>query len=177
MILTSCVYKDKNYNQDIPDNSSSEKLIDIADQVVSDYWKGKNYYVGEVIMEVNRQHEGKVRIRYADESKDYNRHVIEVIFDTLNNKLEKIKYLGSDSKVDPGILLIDEWSVNSNEALEIALGIYGDKEDNFDSIYLKTNNLRNYWVVLLFKNNIRYFVEVDPYSGEIISHGKQKIKN
>jgi hypothetical protein len=177
MLLASCGYKDKDYNLDIPDNTSSEKLIDIANEVVSDYWKGKNYHVGEVIMEVNRQYEGKVRIKYADESNNSSPHVIEVIFNTSNNKLEKIKYLGNDSKVDPGIVLIDEWNFNSNEALDIALEVYGDKEDNFDSIYIKTNNVRNYWVVLFFKNNIRYFVEVDPYSGEVISHGKEKIKN
>jgi hypothetical protein len=177
MLLTACGYTDETYNKDIPDTNSAKTLIDVADEAVNEYWEGKEYHVGEVYMKVNQHHEGKVMISYAEKSLNSSPHVIEVIFDTESDKLVEIVYLGNDSKVDPGKVLIKEWKIDSDKAMEVAMGKYGDEVENFDSIILLTNNVRNYWVVRLFKNNIRYFVEVDPYSGEVISHGKQKIKN
>jgi hypothetical protein len=161
--------------KDTGNAKSAKLLVDIANKVVAEYWKGGGFYVGRVIMNLNNNHEGEVWITYMDDSSDVSPNVINVIFNTTNKKLVKIDYLGADSKLAEGRLLIEQWKFDSDEVHQIAWNIFNEKGE-FESAYINTSYVRDCWIVTFSKDNVSYYAEIDPYTGKVITSGEEKIK-
>ena len=152
---------------------SAKQLIELANDAVNET-NEKSYHVGQVRMKVNSDHEGEVQIIFADESDPVSPNVIEVKFDTLQNKYIGIEKLGENSKLDPGWLNIDKWNIDSNQAYEITEGFFKVNKE-FESALIYSNYIRDVWIVNLYKNNKEYFAEIKPYNGNVIISGTREI--
>lgn len=164
-------------NADIPSEKTNLKgLIEVTRPYIEKYWGNRTYYVGEVSMELNENFEGKVEIWYKDEKKNRKGvpNIITVEYDTKQRKIIRIVNQVRDSKIVPGILNIDKWNIDSNEAFDIAKNTF-DKLSDFeftvahifvDKLY---NDSKEKWSVNLYNENNKkaYHLEIDVYTGEI----------
>jgi uncharacterized protein (UPF0216 family) len=164
-------------NADIPSEKTNLKgLIEVTRPYIEKYWGNRTYYVGEVSMELNENFEGKVEIWYKDEKKNRKGvpNIITVEYDTKQRKIIRIVNQVRESKIVPGILNIDKWNIDSNEAFDIAKNTF-DKLSDFeftvahifvDKLY---NDSKEKWSVNLYNENNKkaYHLEIDVYTGEI----------
>lgn len=164
-------------NADIPSEKTNLKgLIEVTRPYIEKYWGNRTYYVGEVSMELNENFEGKVEIWYKDEKKNRKGvpNIITVEYDTKQRKIIRIVNQVRDSKIVPGILNIDKWNIDSNEAINIAKNTFDKLNDfEFTVAHLSVNKLYNdskeKWSVNLYNENNKkaYHLEIDVYTGEI----------
>jgi hypothetical protein len=173
----------RNINAYIDANKlSAIELIGVAKPYVENYWGQRKYYIGKVSMDLNSNHEGLIEIWYKDDYKDKNGapNIITVEIDTQKKKILRIIKQERNTKLDPGIINIEDWSIDSNDAVDIARNAFRDVRDfDFTLVYLSGNNFakggRETWDVSLIneKNNNAYYLEIDAYSGEVY---KKEIK-
>ncbi|MGA8942583.1 MAG: hypothetical protein WB502_07665, partial [Thermoactinomyces sp.] len=136
----------KTLNENIPDNKNSAKeLVKIAAPYVQEYWDDRKYYIGEIIMELNNNQEGKVEIWYKDdrgEGSEEVPNILTVSFDTKKNKILEIIEQPRDSKIEPGKINIEDWPIDSNEAIQIAKDTFkNDKDFNFTSAFITGSDI------------------------------------
>ena len=132
--------------------------------------------VGAIDMKIDREHLGEVTVTFVEKNND-NSKVIFAYLDTWEGVFYKFEDYGRESKLYPGVIHLEDWMVDSTDAVRISEDFYNDnKKFRYDSIWLKT--FSNYfgsvetWEVYLrdVENNVRYETSIDPYSGEVRSH-------
>lgn len=160
-------------NQVIPENVNTiSELIQISNTHISKYLKGNSFYIGSVLMELDLNHEGQVRITYVSERKQGIPDVYIVHFDTKLNKLIEINKPFREDKNNPGNLYFNDWKITDEEAFRIALGNFNDSEEKFDFEnynMLTTGVGQPSWWVIFYQEQKMYRVRVDAFSGEVIS--------
>lgn len=173
----------KTINANISSNTlSAQDLICEAKPYVNSYWRNKKYFVGEIFMKLDSNLEGEVIIWYKDDIKDRNGvpNIITLDIDTKKKKIISITKQERNTKIEPGKINIENWAVDSDEAVEIAKQAFKDTEDfDFTKVFLNANNLYGdaieTWDLSFYneKNNKAYVLKIDAYSGEIY---KKKVK-
>ncbi len=106
--------------------------------------------------------------------------LVYVLFDTKSNKLLSFQYVRWHSKLDPGVIDIQNWEIDYVEAIEISKEFYSETDGfRYDSILIETNNSFPFededwedWCMDLYDEQTanRYSTRIDPYTGEITSH-------
>ncbi|MBR5542607.1 MAG: hypothetical protein IKU65_00735, partial [Oscillospiraceae bacterium] len=81
------------------------------------------------------------------------------------------------SKLDPGIINIQNWKIDYAEAIEISEEFYSETDGfTYDSVQINTCNSHKDkpedWFVVLNddQSKKRYYTRIDPYTGEIFVH-------
>lgn len=123
---------------------------------------------------------GEVNLTYSNRETGDDPTVAQIQINTKEKKIKDMRVLGDDSKLDPGELDIDSWTVDSNVAIDNALKAGNNiKNLNYDTIICQTYNfyLGKYqvWSVQFIdsSNNKKYWAIVDPKTGEIIDNGNK----
>lgn len=164
-------------NADIPsDKITAKGLVEIAKPYVDRYWGKRNYYVGEIKMELNSSSEGKVEIWYKDERKNKAGipNIITVEFDTKARKILRIVSQERNSKIVPGIVNIEKWSIDSCDAIEVAKNLVKEQNDfDYKFAYVSASEIfhdsKEKWSITLFSEESKevYYLEIDAYTGYI----------
>lgn len=167
-------------NVEIPDNKiSAKELVELAKPYVDKYWGNRSYSIGEIIMELDEKHEGKVQIWYKDENRNKNGvpNIITVEVDTKGKRIIKIQRQERNSKIEPGRININNWNIDSKGLFDIVKENFDDVKDfeDFDlmPIYISGNNGYSggieTWDISFYsiKSQKEYYLKVDPYTGEI----------
>lgn len=164
-------------NADIyADKLTAKELVNLAKPHVDKYWGQRKYYIGKISMNLDKNLEGTVEIWYKDDQEDRNGvpNIITVEIDTKEKKILRIVKQERNTKIEPGNINIENWSVDSNDTIDIARSTFADVKDfDFTLAYLSGNNLskggRETWDLSLFNENSKsaYYLEIDAYSGEV----------
>ncbi|ODM24562.1 hypothetical protein EFD62_09185 [Acetivibrio mesophilus] len=127
-------------------------------------------------MTLDENLEGKVEIWYKDDNKDKNGvpNIITVEIDTKKNKILRIINQERNSKIVPGDINIDKWSVDSINVIDIARKNFTQDNDfNFTTAWLSATSIdkneKEIWNVSFYNENTKraYYLEIDAYTGEI----------
>lgn len=173
----------KKVDVSIPENVvNAKELVKLAKPYVDEYFKTSDYYVGKVSMALDKNQRGQVEIWYKDKKKDKNGvpNIITVKVDTTTKKIIRIVKQERNSKIEPGIINIDNWSIDSSKAIDIALECI-KKDINFDftSAYLSGSDIyldgKEIWDVTLFNENSKksVYVKIDVYTGDVYKYEKK----
>jgi len=168
----------RNINADISalNKLSAKELIKLSNSYVDEYWGKRTYYVGKINMTLDENLEGKVEIWYKDDNKDKNGvpNIITVEIDTKKNKILRIINQERNSKIVPGDINIDKWSVDSINVIDIARKNFTQDNDfNFTTAWLSATSIdkneKEIWNVSFYNENTKraYYLEIDAYTGEI----------
>jgi len=182
LIISSCKYMPKRYNErneELPDNlNSSASLAEYAKNVVEEHC-GKEFEIGSVDMHLDAELKGEVEV-ILKEKKQKRPWLVYVNFDTKNNKLLSFKYVNWHSKLDPGIINIQNWGIDYAEAIEITKEFYSKTEGfRYDDVIIRTCNSHpsededwENWAVVFrdYRNKKIYDTRIEPYTGEILRH-------
>ncbi len=182
-MLSSCQNAVVEINEEIQSNMKSvKKLLSIVTPHIEEYWVDKTFHLGEVFMILNEDLNGEIKLTFADESSKDTPNVIEVNIDTVNNIILNIKNLGRDSKVNPGKINFNKWTLDSIDAFNITKKIFKDELNfKFDVVLIdSTNNYqgdKEVWTVKLndLDNNIIYWSSIDPYTGQVLKYGIRNV--
>ncbi|MBO8173271.1 MAG: hypothetical protein H0Z33_15445 [Bacillaceae bacterium] len=170
LFVTSC--SNFNENTNIPkDMNTVQQLMITSNTKVGEYSKSNNNFIlGEVWMETNEDHQGKVVFTYVDFNTRNKPIVIEVTFDTLNNKYLGITKLGESYKLAKGPIDLNEWKVDSDLAQKIAMRNFNNNQ-MVEKYYIKTNYVKKIWSVWYFYDDKKYFVDINPFTGKVVHEG------
>ena len=179
LVLSSCKYIFKSYyerNEELPSNLTSGKSIaEYARNIVEEDC-GKEFYVGSIDMRLDSELKGEVEVILV-EKKQKKPLLVYVDFDTKSNKLLSFDYTSWHSKLDPGIINIQNWKIDYAEAIEISEEFYSETDGfTYDSVQINTCNSHKDkpedWFVVLNddQSKKRYYTRIDPYTGEIFVH-------
>lgn len=167
----------KKIDASIPEDVvSAKELIKLAKPYIDNYLKTSDYYVGKVSMALDKNQRGQVEIWYKDKERDKNGvpNIITVKIDTSTKKIIRIVKQERNTKIEPGIIHIDNWSIDSPKAIDIALEcIIKDVDFDYTSVYLYGSDIyldgKEIWDVELYnKNNKKSaYVKIDAYTGEV----------
>ena len=149
-------------------------MISISKEQIENTFDVKNLYVGNITMYLDEKHRGEVIITFADEKEDLVRYLAR--FNTAEHVFNNIEYCSNGSKLDSAPISVDEWKIDSTEAIAISANAFAE-EDNFkyDKVYV-TSSMRFYdskefWNVHFTNSNMKivYDVRIDVYTGDIAS--------
>ena len=165
--------------EDIPnDKISAKELVQIAKPYVDKYWGDRHYYVGEIIMSLDKELEGKVEIWYKDDKKNRKGvpNIITVEFDTKEKKIIRIAKQVRDSKIEPDVINIEKWNLDSSDILNISKEKFPElKDSNITLVHISGNKLfadtKEFWRLNIWVEESKrsYHIKVDPYTGEVFS--------
>lgn len=165
-------------DEDIPSDMINAKELVIASKpYVEKYWNNRDYHIGEISMQLDSNYEGEVEIWYKDNEKNKNNvpNLITVNINTKENKIDRIISQERDTKIVPGEIDIENWNIDSTDAIDIATKQIKKSDSNFTFDYIYINGNNNYrdgvevWNITLF-NTITgkaYITKIDVYTGEI----------
>lgn len=162
-----------------------EYLASISSEI--DKFAKNDLTIGYIEMKLDNTYKGKVAVTLS-QADSKRPTVIQVHFDTNSSVLEKIQYIGKSSKLYPGVIHIENWVIDSTDAIIIAKNFFSSNEFTekfrFDEILLNTYNdtlvdfTGNTEKLCIYitdnVNGIRYEAKLDPYSGNIISYSINK---
>lgn len=178
--------KNVSINEDIPDKKISAKdLVELAKPYVDKYFQEKDYYIGEINMDLDKNLEGVVQIWYKEKQQNHKKvpNIVTIEIDTKNKRILSIIDQVDDSKIEPGIINIEEWSIDSSDAIELAKKIYKNYNDfDFTTVYLSgTQILENgpeKWKIGFFNQDTlkAFTIDIDPYTGKVYDFEYMDIK-
>jgi len=136
--------------------------------------------IGSISMKLDKEHRGEVEVIFVERNSQ-NSKVIIANLDTQEGILYKFQDLGRESKLYPGVIDLQDWEIDSTDAVRIFEEFFCDDEDFlYDEIRLYTysdslidyQGKEEYWMVSLIdeEKNICYNIRINAYSGEITSH-------
>ena len=182
--LSSCKYKYifKGYievNKELPETlNSSKSIAEYALDIVENDC-GIEFEIGSVYMILDSEQKGEVKVTLVEKG-EKKPMLVYVEFDTKSNKLLRFNYVSWDSKLHPGIINLQNWKVDYAETIEITKEFYSKTGGfRYDEAIIRTCNSypdQEYWEdwLLTFydmRNGKKYHIRIDPYTGEITSHG------
>ena len=139
--------------------------------------------IGAVEMKITNNHEGEIIVTFV-ENKKRNSKVIYAHLNTMERVFYGFEDYGKESKLYPGIIHFQDWSIDSTDAVRIVEEFFSTTADfRYDEIWLYTYN--NYWgspedidegwnVFLIDKqNNIRYSAKISCITNEVSMHTKE----
>ena len=156
---------------------SAKDLVKISNSYVDKYWGNRSYHIGKINMTLDKNLEGKVEIWYKDEKKDGNGvpNIITVEIDTKENKILHIINQERNSKIVPGDINIDKWSIDSIDAIDMAMKLFmQDNNFSFTTAWVSLTNLnknsKEVWNISFYdeKTKKAVYFGVDAYTGEIL---------
>jgi len=163
------------------DKLSAKDVVQGVEPYIKGAFKTDDYHLGEIHMNLNENHRGTVRLTYTKGVFFGNPVVYEAVIDTQNGRLDHISKLGSDSKLDPGIINFSTWKVDSMDAYNITAELFESIPDfQCDKVIIRSNNRYKLkyeiWVVELYNSskNKQYWSEIDPITGEVYDSGVQE---
>lgn len=172
--LTSCTYKFTRLNEDISINiHSAFDMLPIANNKISQYLDSNKYYLARIKMDLNKEHRGAVEFTFIqDESK-----IGYIRFDTKENKIVEIERRSYDSKLDDGRINIENWKIDSIQAIKIAEEYFSHiKEFNYKDVILNARSYKSeHWSILLRDTNTYYDLKIEAITGEVIYSNVRKI--
>ncbi|ABN51248.1 MAG TPA: hypothetical protein DEF39_05060 [Hungateiclostridium thermocellum] len=123
-------------------------------------------------MTLDEKLEGKVEIWYKDDKKDKNGvpNIITVEIDTEKNKILRIINQERNSKIVPGNINIDKWSVDSIDVIDMARKVFAQNDAfSFTTAWLSgtstDKNGKEIWNATFYNENTKkaYYLQVDVY--------------
>ncbi len=130
--------------------------------------------LGSIDMKINDGHRGEVTAIFVEKDSE-NSKVIFAYLNTNNSIFYKFSDYGRESKLNPGVIHLSEWKIDSTDAIRISEDFFSDNKDfRYDEIWIKSCSYYKWneetWDVYLTdrKNNIRYGTRINPYSGEVL---------
>ncbi len=177
-LLSSCTRTEIVINEDIPENTMTAKeLVTVADSYIKKHYKKEKYYIGKIIMKLDQSFKGKIVLTYSTLTK--SPHIIEVSLDTTIKKILTTRYVGKDSKIDPGFININKWKIDIDEAINLGLKFFEIYPDfKYDSVLVKTSNYfrgdMEVWDIEFhnIEKNMKYECSINPYDGNILYNKK-----
>jgi hypothetical protein len=174
LTLVSCQSTMTDLNVTVPKASNTAfELIEFVEPYFAKE-AGDNFLIGGIWMFLEKDLNGKVEFTFVEGKS--NVYIANI--DTVKQKLVNIKYLGNDSKINPGSLSINEWKIDSDVAIKIALKAFNNIRDfKYDKVIIHTNN--NYhkkielWEVEFhdLEKNKKYWCTINPRDGLILHQG------
>ena len=136
--------------------------------------------IGSIDMKVDSEHRGEVTVIFVEKD-NKNSKVIFAYLDTQKGMFYKFQDMGRESKLYPGIIHLQEWKIDSTEAVRISKEFFSTNKDfRYDEIWIKSCSYyseRNETLDVYLtdkENNIRYETRINPYSGEVLVHNIKK---
>ncbi|MFC3800870.1 hypothetical protein [Cohnella sp. GCM10012308] len=175
ILLVSCQKRGAVYDESLPDDMnpySGIALSEFSASYVEKYWNNRKFHLGKIRMELDDDLKGMVYAEFAD-SMNGAPSVVEIAIDTIGMKVVQLSELGKGSKIDPGMIHIENWKVDSQEAILLAKEEITKKYhiSRIDSIHVDTNNAsiskRDSWSIVVSSNAGRYFAYIDVLSKDI----------
>lgn len=169
LILVACTYNVTKIDEEIPnDVYSAFHLFPIVNNHIEEYLDDNEYHLGQVRMKLNENHRGDVEFTFVQEESK----IIYIRLDTRNNKVEEIVRHSYADKLDPGIINMKKWQIDSVDAVQIAEGVFNDTEGfEYSHLIINTPNSNGeYWFVSLRDRdtNIYYDCKIDVMTGEVV---------
>lgn len=154
---------------------TAKELSELGLQMISKYGYDKKsksgWIVGNINMYLNEKGKGRVIITYIKASKD-SPSVILVDFDTSCSTFEHLSYYRTGKGISAHFFDFSEWEIDSDEAIEIAKKkLEKDFVVGRIDVFLEEGDGRGEWSVGFIngkKDNSNVWVEINPYTGEII---------
>lgn len=140
--------------------------------------------LGSIEMEIDREHRGEVEVEFAEQNSD-NPKIFKAALNTREGMLYEFTDWGRESKLYPGIIHLQNWNIDSTDAVRISEEFFrAEKDFRYDKIGLRSSDNFSIgdvanperWSVYLsdYKNKIRYKAEIYAYTGEVLYHSIQK---
>ena len=133
--------------------------------------------IGKINMKLDREHRGKISVTFVEKDNRISPKIIIAELDTRERMLYTIQDWGRENKLNPGIIHLHDWKIDSIDAVRIAEEFFIANEDfRYDEIWLHSydnflNSWCRWWVFLTDKKNkVRYEISIDPYTGEVSSN-------
>lgn len=135
--------------------------------------------MGSIHMTLTPEHLGEISVTFVEKDKEKPR-IITANLNTQEGVFYGTEDYQYESKLNPGIIHISEWKIDSIDAVKIAEEFFDLRpEFRYDSIYIFTRGNRfeevshEIWDVNFRdeENYIQYSVFVDPYTGELKRKG------
>jgi len=159
-----------------PEIVSAKQIVEYLNNEIQQIDKFTKYdlTVGEVDMHLDAEHRGQVTVTFVEKENE-NTKVIFADLDTRRSIFHRFSDQGRESKLNPGIIYIQNWKIDSKDAVRIAEDYISARENfRYDEIWLISVSYyrgnKEVWDVYLTNNNndIRYNLTIDPYSGEVL---------
>lgn len=168
---------------DIPaDVDAVKEIVPLVEPHVKEYLGTEEFHLGSVIMKLDGEQQGEVKLKYADESSADAPNVIEVTVNTAEHKIIGIEELGAESDVNPGEIKVAEWKVDSTEAVELAKKeLEYPAEFKPDQLTILSDNSGEFhkgdvWMITLVdkKQNLVHDVVIDVMTGDVVFSASQE---
>lgn len=132
--------------------------------------------VGSVDMKLDKEHRGDVTVTFVEKDRTKSK-IIYATLDTRKGVFYKFQDVGRQSKLYPGIVHLNEWKIDSTDAVRIMEYFYkNNKAFRYDEIWILSSSYylgaEETWNVYLTdrKNSVKYGTRINPYSGEVVVH-------
>jgi len=134
--------------------------------------------VGKISMRLDIEHRGKVEVTFVEINKNPKKipNVIIADLDTRKNMFYRFSYYGREGKLYPGVIHIQNWKIDSKDAVRIAEDfVNSNKNSQYDRIWLLTNTIykgnKETWEVFLTdsERGVSSSIRINPYSGEVLN--------
>lgn len=179
LMLAGCGAIDADIAADV---DTAKEILPLVEPHVKEYWGTGAFHLGSVIMKLDEEQRGEVKLKFADESSAETPNVIEVIVNTAEHKIVGIEELGSGSDVNPGKIELAQWKVDSVEAVELAKKeLEYPAEFKPDQLMILSDNKGEFhkgdvWMITMLdkKQNLAHDVVVDAMTGEVVFSASQE---
>lgn len=182
ILLCSCKKAVKELNQEISSELvTAKEITEITDKVVKDEWGDKDFYLSEITMYLDENHRGSLSLIYADglETKTTVPNMLKIEVNTKEHKIVRLKRLTKDSKLYPGVISFDDWTIDSIDAYNLAVDLFKEI-DSYDSVIISSTPSfegdSEAWSVILWKDKTRYSCFINSYTGEVISYNTKVVE-
>lgn len=160
---------------------SAKQIVEyLSNEIQKDrfFFKYDNLAVGKINMRLDIEHRGEVNVTFVEINKNPKKipNVIIADLDTRKNMFYRFSYYGREGKLYPGVIHIQNWKIDSKDAVRIAEDfVNSNKNSQYDRIWLLTNTIykgnKETWEVLLTdsERGVSSSIRINPYSGEVLN--------
>lgn len=137
-------------------------------------WRGyRKLRAGEIRINIDESSHETIEIIFMELLKS-NPAVIVATIDNFKEPIASINEIGRDSKLWPGLININDWRIDSDDALRIGKAYVLKENFSFDEVLIHGNSSGflegDQWSLRFWDNKTKTscYIRIDPYDGEII---------